>query len=436
MNDLLERDARIVGQVGKLRFSPLAAARGRGSYLYDADGRAVLDLSMCAGAAGLGYGHPAVVEAVSRAVRDMAGASLLLHANPDAVALGEQLLATMPDPDDQRVWFGHAGSDANDAAVRIVQAATGRSRFISFIGSYHGGQSGSMAVSGHSAMTHTLPRPGLVLLPYPDPYRGLFSVEEVFRLLDFHLETVAPADQVAAVIVEPIMSDGGLIVPPSGFFAGLRQRCDRHGILLIVDEVKVGLGRSGTFHAFDAEGITPDVVTFGKGLGGGLPLSAVVGSVDLMDIAPAFAMMTTSGNPVSTAAGGAVLRTIADEGLVEAAATQGKLLRNGIRELARDHTIIGDVRGRGLAIGVDLVDNPESKAPAPVTTAAKVILRCYQLGVHLLYVGLSGNVLELTPALTIGDEEISRAIDVLDAALADVAGGAVTDDQVAPYMMW
>ncbi len=433
---LLQLDERVIGDVGKLRFSPLVATRGEGSYMYDQDGRAVLDLSMCAGAAGLGYGHPAVAEAVSRATLHMPGASLLLHPNPEALALAELLLSTLPAPEDKRVWFGHAGSDANDAAVRIAQAATGRTRFVSFIGSYHGGQSGSMAVSGHTAMTHTLPKPGLVLLPYPDPYREQFSVEEIFRLLDFHLETVSPAGQVAGVIVEPIMSDGGLIVPPPGFFAGLRERCDRHGLLLIVDEVKVGLGRTGHMHAFEAEGFVPDIVTFGKGLGGGLPLSAVVASAELMNFAPAFAMMTTSGNPVCSAAGAAVLRTIRDEGLVEAARTQGDRLRNGLAELARHHELVGDVRGRGLVIGVELVSDCDTKTPAPVSTAAKVILRCYQLGVHLIYVGLHGNVLEMTPSLLITDDEVSRGVEVIDAALSDVARGVITNEQVAPFMMW
>ena len=159
----------------------------------------------------------------------------------------------------------------------MVSAATGRSRFISFIGSYHGNLSGSMSVSGHTAMTHTLPRAGLVLLPYPDAYRADFSANDVLKLLDYQFATTCPPDQVAAVFIEPVMSDGGLIVPPPGFLAAIQDRCRRHGIQIIVDEVKVGLARSGRLHCFEHEGLTPDIVVFGKGLGGGLPLSAVVG---------------------------------------------------------------------------------------------------------------------------------------------------------------
>jgi 4-aminobutyrate aminotransferase len=167
---------------------------------------------------------------------------------------------------------------------------------------YHGNLSGSMSVSGHTAMTHTLPRAGLVLLPYPDPYRSRFSSTEVLALLDYQFATTCPPQQVAAIFIEPLMSDGGLIVPPPGFLAAIQERCRRHGIQVIVDEVKVGLARSGRLHCFLHEGLEPDLVVFGKGLGGGLPLSAVIGPRDIMDHAPAFALQTTAGNPVAAAA--------------------------------------------------------------------------------------------------------------------------------------
>jgi 4-aminobutyrate aminotransferase len=434
---LLERDDAVIGRVGKLRFSPLVASSGRGSFLVDEDGRRVLDMSMCGGAAILGYGHPAVADAISRAAHDMAGASLLIHPNRPAIDLAERLLASFPDGGrGRKVWFGHSGSDANDTAVRVIQAATGRSRFVSFIGSYHGGLGGSMAVSGHTAMTHTLPRPGLVLLPYPDPYRGEFSADEVLRLLDLNLATVAPGEQVAAIVMEPVMSDGGLIVPPDGFLKGLRERCDAHGILLMVDEVKVGLGRTGFFHAFEAHGVTPDVVTFGKGLGGGLPLSCIVASAELMDTAPAFAILTTSGNPVATSAGIAVLETIENEGLADRAGELGARLMRELLELADKHGQIGDVRGAGLAIGIDLVKDRETKEPVDALTTAKVIYRCYELGLHLIYVGLAANVLELTPSLLLSDEDASTAVDIIGRSLEDVAAGHVSDEKVRPYMMW
>ena len=433
---LLERDAKVIAHIGRLRFSPVSVIGGRGSRLTEEGGRELLDLSSSWGAAGLGYAHPAVTEAVTAACADMAGASLLSFPNENAVALAEDLLRLTPGRAQRRVWFGHSGSDANDCALRAVSAATGRSRFISFIGSYHGNLSGSMSVSGHTAMTHTLPRAGLVLLPYPNAYRPEFSAGDVLKLLDYQFATTCPPDQVAAIFIEPLMSDGGLIVPPPGFLAAIADRCRRHGIQIIVDEVKVGLARSGKLHCFEHEGLTPDVVVFGKGLGGGLPLSAVVGPQQIMDYAPAFAIQTTGGNPVATAAGRAVLKVIAAEKLVERANQIGEILATGLRTLGARHPMIGDVRGRGLALGVELVGDRESREPVTAATTAKVIYRAYQLGAVFFYVGLRANVLELTPPLTLSEAEAREGIAVIDQALTDVARGLVSDADVAPFMMW
>lgn len=433
---LRERDARVIADIGRLRFSPLSAVGGRGVRLREASGREVLDLSASGCPAVLGYGHPAITEAVHAAAADMAGASLLLFPNEPAVALAEELLRITPGSGERRVWFGHSGSDANDCALRVLQAATGRNRFISFIGSYHGNLSGSMSISGHTAMTHTLPRAGLVLLPYPDPFRPTFSGEAVLELLDYQFATTCPPDQVAAVFIEPIMSDGGLIVPPPGFLAALQARCRPHGIKIVVDEVKVGLGRTGSLHAFEDEGLEPDLVVFGKALGGGLPISALVGPSELMDHAPAFALQTTAGNPVAASAALAVLKTIQTEALDAHAGRVGTRFAGGLRTLASRHEVIGDVRGRGLAIGVDLVSDRESRAPVSVTTTAKVIYRAYQLGAAFIYVGLRANVLELTPPLILEDADVDEALGIIDQALADVERGLVRDADVAPFMMW
>jgi 4-aminobutyrate aminotransferase len=437
---LRERDARAIADIGRLRFSPLSLIGGRGCRLIEEGGRELLDLSASFGAASLGYGHPALTEAVSAACANMAGASLLAFPNENAVALAEDLLrateARGGEHGERRVWFGHSGSDANDCAMRVVQAATGRTRFISFIGSYHGNLSGSMSISGHTAMTHTLPRAGLVLLPYPDPYRPDFSPAAVLALLDYQFATTCPPSQVAAIFIEPVMADGGLIVPSPGFLAAIQERCRRHGILIIVDEVKLGLARSGKLHCYEHEGLTPDLIVFGKGLGGGLPLSAVIGPRDVMDHAPAFALQTTAGNPVAAAAGRAVLKVIADEGLVERANRVGSRLASGLRALSRHQPMIGDVRGRGLALGVDLVLDRNTREPVPVTTTAKVIYRAYERGAVFFYVGLRANVLELTPPLTLSETEADEGVAIIDQAMADVANGLVSDEDVARYKMW
>jgi len=433
---LLERDAQAIADIGRLRFSPLSLVGGAGNRLIEEGGRSLLDLSASFSVAILGYSHPALAEAVARACAGMAGASLLAFPNENAIALAEELLRLTPGGGERRVWFGHSGSDANDCAMRVLQAATGRSRFISFIGSYHGNLTGSMSISGHTAMTHTLPRAGLLLLPYPDPYRGPFTAEQVLELLDYQFATTCPPHQVAAVFIEPVMSDGGLIVPPPGFLAALEERCRRHGILTVVDEVKVGLARSGRLHCFEHEGLAPDLVVLGKGLGAGLPLSAVIGPQSVMDHAPAFALQTTAGAPVAAAAGRAVLEAIAQENLVERARRIGERLATGLRALGARQSMIGEVRGRGLAIGVDLVADRATRAPVPRTTTARVIYRAYQLGAVFFYVGLHGNVLEITPPLTLTEAEVDEGVAIVDQALTDIGKGMISEQDVAPFMMW
>ena len=435
--DLLRRDAAVIAGVEKLRFSPLAVSGGKGSYLFEAGGRRLLDLSASWTAAGLGYGHPAVVAAVTSEMSSPGGASGLSSISATAVRFAERLADSVPtDSDDgRRVYLGNTGTDANDVALRACRRATGRARIVAFQGGYHGGLGLAMEVSHVFVAGGLPPNDDVTFLPYPDPLRPHTGdpatvLSDVEALLGREL---ARGD-VACVIVEPIQSDGGLIVPPDGFLRMLTSVCRANEVPLIIDEVKVGLGRTGFLHACEYDGVAPDLITFGKSLGGGLPLSAVVGPSWILDSGTASSLLTSAGNPVCAAAGHAVLDVIAGEGLATRARALGDRMQEalavGVQRRGLDDRV-GSVRGRGLTMGVDLVRDGNVATPDPAL-ARKVVYRAWQLGAVVFYVG--GNVLEITPPLTLSDDECRDGVEILLTAIAEA--DQVTEDEVAPFAGW
>ncbi|MBN7763094.1 aspartate aminotransferase family protein [Nitratireductor aquibiodomus] len=438
MNGLYDRESRSVSTLAHLRFFPQAVTGGKGSLLRGDDGRDLLDFAASWGAASLGHGHPALAEAVNRALTDQAGASYLSTANEPCVLLAEKLLSIVPERAAGRVWFGHSGSDANETVARAVVAATGRKRILSFKGAYHGGTVGSVAISGHPAQGGIDKASGLSLVPYPDAY-ATGSPEAAASAALAHLEelfaTTVPPEEVAAFFIEPIQSDGGMLVPPPGYFREIQALCRKHGILLVCDEVKVGLGRTGRLHAFEHSDIEPDIIVFGKGLGGGLPISAAVGPEAIMNHASAFSFQTLHGNPVCAAAGLAVLDTIKRENLVANAARVGDTMLTALRDLQAKHELIGNVRGHGLALGVELVSDRNARTPA-IEQTALVVYRAFQLGLVIYYVGINSNVLEFTPPLTMSEQEALRGIAILDQALGDVEAGRVDPQLLEHFAGW
>ncbi len=414
IDNLYDRDRAAIGSLQKLRFFPQSAVGGSRSHLRNADGRVLLDMSASWGAASLGYSHPALIDAVHAAISDQAGASVLSGANAAASTLAERLLAITPGSADRKIWFGHSGSDANETVFRAAVHATGRQKIIAFSGAYHGGTTGSMMISGHSSQAHAARSPDLTLLPYPCGYHNAPSGEQVLAMLDEAFATTTPPQHVAALFLEPIQSDGGLIVPPEGFLAELARRCQAHGILVVSDEVKVGLGRTGRLHGFEHEGFTPDIMVFGKGLGGGLPISAIVAPSALLDFETAYAMQTLHGNPICAAAALAVLDAINRDQLITNSARRGEQLRSGLGRLAARHPLIANVRGRGLAIGIELAGNRDARL------GARLVYRCHQLGMIAYYVGANANVIELTPPLILTETECETALSILDQALTDL----------------
>lgn len=367
---------------------PVALAGGDGAVVTDVDGRTYLDLLAGIAVNVLGHRHPAVVEAVTHQIATL-GHTSNLYATEPAIALAEALIALLGADTEARVFFANSGAEANEAAFKLSRL-TGRTRIVAAQGAFHGRTMATLALTGQpDKRAPFAPLPGEVShVPYGD----------VAAL------AAAVTDRTAAVVLEPIMGEGGVIVPPAGYLAAAREITARHGALLILDEVQTGVGRTGTFFAHQHDGITPDVVTLAKGLGGGLPIGACLA------IGPAAALFTPGmhgstfgGNPVCAAAALAVLRVLADDGLVERAAVLGKSLRQGIEELG--HPLVDHVRGRGLLCGVVLTA-ARSKA---VESAAR--------DAGFLVNAAAPDAVRLAPPLVITDEQVGEFVTALPGIL-------------------
>jgi 4-aminobutyrate aminotransferase len=319
-----------------------------------------------------------------------------------------------------------------------------RPRMVSFIGGYHGQTGGSAALSGHTAQARVMGGGNVVKVPYPYPYRCLFGSTSDEECGQRHLDyiehyifrTICPPEDTAGIIIEAVQSDGGDIVPPDNFLPGLEAICRRYGIMLLIDEVKVGFGRTGRMWGFENWGVTPDAIALGKSIGSGVAaLSAVVGRAEILDAGTAINMYTVAGNPVSCTAGLATLDVIERHGLLDNARDIGHYLLDGFQQLQEKHPLIGEARGKGMILGVELVRDRTSKEPAS-TEAAKVVYRCKELGLILFYGGIYSNVLEITPPLTMTREEADRGLAIIDEALSDVEGGRFPDEKLGQYAGW
>lgn len=435
-----DADTRLVANAAKIRFFPLVVERGEGCWITDPDGKRYLDFTAAWALANTGYSHDYVRHAIVEELERSTFAGLVSGMHEPAVRLADKLVSLLPGNFEKKVWFGLSGSDANETVGRLLPMATGKRRIVSFIGGYHGTTGISMGMSAHIAMTQIVAGANVVKVPYPHPYRCPFGggaegcAERSIRFLeDYVFKTICPPDDVAGIIVEPLQSDGGDVVPPPEFLPMLSRLCQRHGIYLALDEVKVGMGRTGRMFAFEHAGIAPDVVVLGKSLGGGMPVSAVVARKEILDVG--FAVFSAMGNAVGCAAALATIEAIEQDGLVERARRLGEHLAGRLRALADKHPLIGEVRGLGLFQGVELVRDRVTKEPATVE-AAKVCYRAFELGLLVFYVGMASNVLEITPPLVISEAEIDQGVALLDQALADVVAGRVSDDLVAPFAGW
>ncbi|MBI2186272.1 MAG: acetyl ornithine aminotransferase family protein [Acidobacteria bacterium] len=420
---IIERDRRVVSP-SYTRDYPLVIARGEGAMVEDVDGNVFLDCTAGIAVNATGHSHPDVVQAVidqSRRFLHMSGTDFYYEPQ---VRLAEELSAVAPMAGPHRSFFGNSGTEANEAALKLARYHTKRPSLIAFFGAFHGRTMGSLAATASKVVQRKgfAPMlPGVHHAPYPDPYRWKGSPEacaaESIRFIEEQLFVhVLPPDEVAAVIVEPIQGEGGYIVPPDAFLQELRALTRRHGIVLIVDEVQSGMGRTGRMFAVEHTGVEPDIVTIGKGIASGLPLGVATARSEIMAWPPGAHASTFGGNPVACAAALTTIRLLR-EALTANAAEVGAHLKAGLEALKEKHPLIGDVRGRGLMIGLELVRDRQTKERATSERNA-LVQECFRRG--LLVLGAGRNAVRLSPPLVLTRQQADTAIEVLDDALAAI----------------
>jgi 4-aminobutyrate aminotransferase len=397
--------------------------RGEGHSLWDDEGRSYLDFACGIAVTGLGHAHPRVTRAIHDQVDRLVHVSNGLGYIEPVSRLASALAATFPDPLDT-VMFVNSGAEAVEGALKLARRVTRRPGFIAFDGAFHGRTFGAASVTSSNLNYRTGYAPfvpGVEIVPFPRPYTdGLSEAEaseKALAALRARLSSVVSPTDVAAMIVEPIQGEGGFRPAPAAFLRGLRAICDEHGILLIVDEVQTGLARTGTMWAFEDAGIVPDVIAVGKAIANGLPLAATVASRALHDQWGRGAHGSTfGGNPVACAAGVEVLRTIADEDLAANARARGGQLVGGLRELAASDPRIGDIRGRGLMVGVELTRDRATRAPDG-DLANAVIARAADQGLIVLTAGRDHEVVRFLPPLDVTVDEVDEALRIFESAL-------------------
>lgn len=404
--------------------------RAAGSFVYTADGRKILDFTSGQMSANLGHSHPAIVETVQRQVATLDHLYSGMLSRP-VVDLARRLAETLPAPLDKALLLT-TGAESNEAAIRMAKLVTGKHEIVSFARSWHGmTQAAASATYSTGRKGYGPSAPGNFAIPVPNPYRPDFTTPDGEldwrRQLDFAFDLIdaQSTGSLAACLVEPILSSGGIIEPPPGYFAALQRKCRERGMLLILDEAQTGLCRTGTWYAFERDGVVPDILTLSKTLGAGLPLAAVLTSAEIEQEAydRGFLFFTTHvSDPLVAAVGNTVLDVLTRDRLDERARGLGAFLRTGLEDMATRHEVIGDIRGRGLLAGLELVVDRETKQSSD-KLGAQVTRRCLELGLHMNIVQLPGmgGVFRIAPPLTATEDELALGLSILDTAIDEVS---------------
>lgn len=421
-------------------FTPRIIARAAGARVFDREDRPILDFTSGQMSSILGHSHPDIVATVSSAIASLDHLYSGMLSVP-VIELAEKLSSTLP-PSLSRTLLLTTGAEANEAAIKMAKLSTGRYEVVSFDRSWHGMTQGAASATFSAGRRgYGPPAPGNLALPTPNAYRSPFRASdgsydwEAELAYGFALLDQQSAGSLAACIIEPILSSGGIIELPLGYLRRLKELCEERGMLLILDEAQTGLGRTGTMYAFERDEVAPDILTLSKTLGAGLPVAAVVTSSEIEQLCHdrGFLFYTTHvSDPLAASVALTVLRVIEREGLVERAAQLGAQLSERLLALRESYDVVGDVRGRGLLQGIELVTDKQSKAPADELGQA-VTAACLERGLHLNIVQLPGmgGIFRIAPPLTIGEDDLHSGVDILEASLK-----AVLDNHVKSGKRW
>lgn len=402
----------------------LVLDRAEGSEVWDVDGRHYIDFMAGVAVVNAGHRHPAVQAAVEEQISKFWHICLSDFYYPQAVLLAEKLQSIAPMSGPTKIYFGNSGTEAVEAAIKLAMHHTGRSKFIGFLGAFHGRTLGSLSFTASKAVQRANYHTGVNVhhVPYPNPYRPVLTghngqdagMAVIDYLEDYLFRNMISPTDIAGILVEPIQGEGGYVVPTPGFFARLREVCDRYGILLMVDEIQSGAGRTGKWWAIEHENVEPDIVCFAKGVTSGMPIGGIIARESLMTWGRGSHGSTFGGNPVAATAALATLEAIEREGMMAMAGDTGEYIMDALTEMAGRHPSLGDIRGRGLMIGMEFVKDRSTRERA-IALRDDIIQDAFENG--LLIIPCGTNSIRITPPLNIGRSLVDEGLAIFERAL-------------------
>jgi len=425
---ILEGDKQYISP-SYTRSYPLVAAKGRGVVITDVDGNEFFDFSAGIAVTSTGHCHPAVVSAIQRQAEELIHMSGTDFYYESMVTLAERISKIAPMPGPHKIYYGNSGTEAIECALKLARYHTKRQNVIAFYGAFHGRTMGALSLTASKPQQKRRFAPlvpGVTHIPYPDTYRSGAHDQDAYALScarfieDKLFKTTLAPEEVAAIFVEPIQGEGGYVIAPAVFMQELRRICDRHGILLVVDEIQSGVGRTGKWWAVEHTGVQPDIVCMAKGIASGMPLSVTMSKAEIMDWAPGSHASTFGGNPVSIAAALATLDVIEREHLLKNAAEVGNYMLKRMAAWPGKYPIVGDVRGRGLMIGVEIVKDKKTKEHA-AAERDRIVQLAFERGI--LFLGAGPSTIRIVPPLVVTHDEADAAIGALEESLSIVAKG-------------